>query len=121
MPNRGFARPSVKPVLKLIQGSGCASTDLNETKGGLDSDDKTTENTGMETRGRVHNGVVVLEGELRLPEGTEVVVSSGAAPETKPVGERRIEFPLVRSRGPGSLHLTGQRIAEFLEEDDVPA
>jgi len=75
----------------------------------------------MEIRGRVHNGVVVLEGELRLPEGTEVIVSSGAAPETKPVGEQRIEFPLVRSRRPGSLHLTGQRIAEFLEEDDVPA
>ncbi len=88
--------------------------DLNETKGGLDSDDKTTENTGMEIRGRVHNGVVVLEGELPLPEGTEVIVSSGAAPETKPVGEQRIEFPLVRSKHPGSLRLTGQRVAEFL-------
>jgi len=75
----------------------------------------------MEIRGRVHNGVVVLEGELPLPEGTEVIVSSGAAPEIKPVGEQRIEFPLVRSEHPGSLRLTGQRIAEFLEEDDVPA
>jgi len=75
----------------------------------------------MEIRGRVHNGGVVLEGDLRLPEGTEVIVSSGAAPETKPVGEQRIEFPLVRSRRPGSLQLTGQRVAEFLEEDDVPA
>jgi len=75
----------------------------------------------MEVRGRVHNGVVVLEGELRLPEGTEVIVSSDAALETKPIGEQRIEFPLVRSRRPGSLQLTGQRVAEFLEEDDVPA
>src|SRR5208337_2724674 len=91
------------------------------TKGGLDSDDKTTENAGMEIRGRVHNGVVVLEGEFPLPEGTEVIVSSGAAPETKPVEEQRIEFPLVRSKHPGSLRLTGQRVAEFLEEDDVPA
>ena len=80
--------------------------DLNETKGGLDSDDKTTENAGMEIRGRVHNGVVVLEGELPLPEGTEVIVSSGAAPETKPVGEQRIEFPLVRSKHPGSREAT---------------
>ena len=70
----------------------------------------------MEIRGRVHNGVVVLEGELPLPEGTEVIVSSGAAPETKPVGEQRIDFPLVRSKHPGSLQLTGQRVAEFLEE-----
>ena len=85
--------------------------DLNATKGGLDSDDKTTENAGMEIRGRVHNGVVVLEGELPLPEGTEVIVSSGAAPEIKPVGEQRIEFPFVRSKHPGSLRLTGQRIA----------
>jgi hypothetical protein len=75
----------------------------------------------MEIRGRVHNGVVVLEGELPLPEGTEVIVSPGAAPETKPVGEQRIEFPLVRSQRPGSLQLTGQRVAEFLEEEDVPA
>ncbi len=95
--------------------------DLNETLGGLDSDDKPTENVGMEIRGRVHNGVVVLEGELSLPEGTEVIVSSGAAPETKAVGEHRIEFPLVRSKHPGSLQLTGQRVAEFLGEDDVPA
>ncbi|MGO8900798.1 MAG: hypothetical protein ACLQU5_20965 [Isosphaeraceae bacterium] len=97
--------------------------DLNETKGGLDSDDKTTENAGMEIRGRVHNGVVVLEGELPLPEGTEVevIVSSGAAPETKPVGQQRIEFPFVRSKHPGSLRLTGQRAAELLEEDGVPA
>ncbi len=82
--------------------------DLNETKGGLDPDDKTTENAGMEIRGRVQNGVVVLEGELPLPEGTEVIVSSGPAPETKPVGKQRIEFPLVRSKRPGSLQLTGR-------------
>ena len=75
----------------------------------------------MEIRGRVHNSVVVLEGELPLPEGTEVIVSSGTAPKTKPVGKQRIEFPLVRSKRPGSLQLTGQRVAKFLEEDDVPA
>jgi hypothetical protein len=106
-----------RPFLEI----GLRSVFGNETTGGLDSDDKTTENAGMEVRGRVHNGVVVLEGELRLPEGSEVIVSSDAAPETKPVGEQRIEFPLVRSRRPGSLQLTGQRVAEFLEEDDVPA
>ena len=40
----------------------------------------------MEIRGRVHNGVVVLEGELPLPEGTEVIVSSGAAPRQSQSG-----------------------------------
>ena len=51
----------------------------------------------------------------------EVIVSSGAAPNQKPVGEQRIEFPLVRSKHPGSLRLTGQHVAELLEEDGVPA
>lgn len=98
----------MKPALKRIQVPGCSSIDLNVTKGGLDPDDKTTENAGMEIRGRVHNGVMVLEGEFPLPEGTEVIVSSGAAPETKPVRKQRIEFPLVRSKRPGSLQLTGR-------------
>jgi hypothetical protein len=35
----------------------------------------------MEIRGRVHNGVVVLEGELPLPEGAAVTVTYPAPPE----------------------------------------
>ena len=68
--------------------------DLNATKGGLDSDDKTTENAGMEIRGRVHNGVVVLEGELPLPEGTEVIVSSGLRPRQSQSGSNGSSSPL---------------------------
>ncbi len=74
----------------------------------------------MEIPGRVHNGVVILDSGVSLPEGTEVVVScrDDLEPEAKAEG-KRVEFPLVRSKNPGSVHLTGERIAEILDEEDV--
>ena len=77
----------------------------------------------MEIHGRVHNGVMVLEGEFPLPEGTEVIVSSGAAPETKPVGEQRIEFPLVRSSAGQSAidRPMNAKIGGMSEEVNQPA
>jgi hypothetical protein len=39
---------------------------------------KMTEDVPMEIRGRIPNGVVVLEGELPLPEGTTVTDSRRA-------------------------------------------
>jgi hypothetical protein len=76
----------------------------------------------MEIRGRVHNGVVVLEGELPLPEGTLVTVSYPVSPSTElPNSRRRVSLPLVRSDHPGSCRLTAERLAELLEDDDVSA
>jgi len=72
----------------------------------------------MNLQGRVHNGVVVLDGGLLLPEGTAVTVF--IAPAVKAARPKeRIELPLVRSAKPGSINLTGDRIAEILEEEDV--
>jgi hypothetical protein len=72
--------------------------------------------------GRVHNGVIVLEGGATLPEGAIVVVSYPPVGEFRKSDEkRRVEFPLVRSTKPGSVHLTGERIAETLNGEDVPA
>ena len=88
---------------------------------GLVSIGEAPENARMEILGRVHNGVVVLDGEPPLPEGTVVTVSCKVAPATSPVETKRIEFPLVRSKHPGSLPLTAERVAEFLEEEDVSA
>ncbi len=80
------------------------------------------ENTYMVISGRVHNGVVVLEGGLTLPEGMQVTVSYSAAPSAESVQQkRRVRLPLVSSSHPGTLDLTGERIAELLDEDDVPA
>ena len=77
----------------------------------------------MEIRGRVHNGVVVLDGELTLPEGMVVTVSfppvSARAIPRSP--ETLVHLPLVPSPHPGSRRLTADRVAELLEADDVPA
>jgi hypothetical protein len=78
----------------------------------------------MEIRGRVHNGVVVLEGELPLPEGAAVTVSFPPVParEIPPRNpDARVRLPLVRSAHPGSRRLTAERVAELPEDDDVPA
>ncbi len=76
----------------------------------------------MEIRGRVQNGVVVLDGEIPLPEGATVTVSYPVAlPVGQPNSRRRVLLPLVRSDRPGSRRLTAERVAEILEDDDVSA
>jgi hypothetical protein len=76
----------------------------------------------MEILGRVHNGVVVLEGEAPLPEGTVVMVLYPAPGPAESTGSReRVRLPLLRSKRPGSLPLTAERVAELLEDDDISA
>ncbi len=75
----------------------------------------------MEIHGHVQNGLVVLDGDVRLPEGAEVVVicpaiNASPASSTK----RRAELPVVRSDRPGSINLTAAQVAELLEADDLP-
>lgn len=70
--------------------------------------------------GRVQNGVVVWEGEAALPEGAAVTITYPAPPMAKPPDQRsRIQVPLVRTDQPGSVPLTGARIAEILDEEDA--
>lgn len=73
--------------------------------------------------GRVQNGVVILEGKTTLPEGASVTVTYPAPPPAKPAAapKRRIQVPLVRTDQPGSMPLTGARIAEILDEEDASA
>lgn len=74
----------------------------------------------MEISGRVQNGVVVLEGAPPLPEGARVTVCYPATAEAGPrPGKRRIDVPRVKTGEPGTVNLTGQTIAEILDEDDV--
>lgn len=78
------------------------------------------ENADMEIPGHVQDGVVVLEGAPGLPEGAKVTVCYHAPTEAGGQSrKRRIELPLVRTGEPGSVHLTAQRIAEILDEEDV--
>jgi hypothetical protein len=73
--------------------------------------------SGMQIPGRVSNGVVILEGSFSLPEGTHVVVT---VPEVRrKAKDTPLPFPIVRSRHPGSVNLTNERIAELLEDEDL--
>jgi hypothetical protein len=72
----------------------------------------------MKIAGHVANGVAVLDGGATLPEGTAVTVSRALAPKP-PRKKRRVVLPLVKSKRPGSLPLTNDRIAQLLEEEDV--
>lgn len=74
----------------------------------------------MEVTGRIHNGVVVFDQEISLPEGMPVVVSILQARKSASKEGKRVEFPLVRSRRPGTLNLTNDRIAQILENEIVP-
>jgi hypothetical protein len=70
--------------------------------------------------GHVQNGVVVLDGELTLPEGAAVVISLLQGSTTmQPVPKNRIQVPLVHTGEPGSVNLTSQRISEILDEEDA--
>ena len=74
----------------------------------------------MEVPGRVQNGVVVLDDSTLLPEGAAVMVTFRAKPEIRVAkNQRRVEFPLVPSSAPGSVHLTNEMIAEILDEEDA--
>ena len=74
----------------------------------------------MVVEGIVHDGAVVLEGGHGLPEGAVVTVLCRSAPGTSEGGEgKRLGLPLVHSKRPGSLRLTAETVAEFLEEADV--
>ena len=79
-------------------------------------------------RGRVENGVVVLPGDVVLPEGAEVFVSYPAAPRlrsqdsesgTSDAPSQRVRLPLVPSKRPGTCRLTAERVAELLDEDGL--
>jgi hypothetical protein len=74
----------------------------------------------MTLPGRVQNGVVVLEGNAKLPEGAAVIVSYPAPVDQPPaVPSKRIQVPLVRTGAPGSVPLTGERIGEILDAEDA--
>lgn len=76
----------------------------------------------MAIPGRVENGVVILEGGTALPEGVAVSISFPAFVKNEPAGqERRIQVPLVRTGRPGSVNLSGEQIAEIVDEEDAPS
>jgi hypothetical protein len=73
----------------------------------------------MELQGRVCDGVIVLEGDSTLPEGARVTVTYAVGRPASAGSNRRIQVPLVRCRHPLPAPLTGERIGEILDDDDV--
>jgi hypothetical protein len=60
---------------------------------------------------------VVFEGDSQLPEGAVVSVSYAVPAEATPGAPKtRIHVPLVQSGQPGTVNLTGEQIAEILDE-----
>jgi len=73
----------------------------------------------MVVLGRVHNGVIVLDGEVALPEGAVVTVSCLEPPAKSTAGTARIEIPLIKTGRPGTVQLSSERIAQILDEEDA--
>jgi hypothetical protein len=89
---------------------------------GLDFGGRGIDNEAMEITGRVQNGVVVLEGGSTLPDGMPVSVVPRVSPVIRVAKrQRRVVLPLVPSQNPGSVDLTGERIAEILDKQDAPS
>jgi len=85
----------------------------------LDSCGQSHDNVYMRNHGIVHNGTIVIDGGVPLPEGTRVVVSIEAESAVSEPSEYRVQFPLVYSETPGQLHLTNEEIAEYLDDDEI--
>jgi hypothetical protein len=76
----------------------------------------------MTIPGRIRNGVVVLDGESTLPDGTLVSVVSRVSPVIRVAKQQRpVALPLVPSNQPGAVDLTAERIADILDEQDASA
>ena len=73
----------------------------------------------MRIPGRVSNGVVVLKGGQTLPEGAQVIVTFQVVDLPGAACAERIRFPIVRSGHPGSVKLTGEMVAEFIQDEDL--
>ncbi len=74
----------------------------------------------MVIRGRIKDGVVVLDTNAAVPEGAEVTVTLAVKPNVRLAeNQRRIQFPLVPSSAPGSVRLTNAMIGEILDAEDA--
>lgn len=76
----------------------------------------------MDVPGRVENGVVVLEGGMRLPEGAQVVVSLRTKPNIRVAPTPHpVQLPIFDYDGSPDIDLTNDQIAEILTREDVSA
>ena len=76
----------------------------------------------MDLPGRVENGVVVLEGGMKLPEGAQVMVSLRRKPNIRVAPtQRSVQLPIFDHDGPPDIDLASDQIAEILTREDASA
>ena len=74
----------------------------------------------MDIPGRVENGIVVLEGGMKLPEGAQVVVSLRRKPNIREAPTQRpIQLPIFDYDGPPDIDLMNDQIVEILTREDA--
>jgi hypothetical protein len=73
----------------------------------------------MSYRGRVQNGVVVLDDGVSLPEGASVRVLCSNGPVIHASTRKEVELPLVKTGRPASVAVTNDQIAEILSQQDA--
>jgi hypothetical protein len=74
----------------------------------------------MDVPGRVENGVVAIEGRMKLPEGAEVLVSLRRNPNVRTaLTQRPVQFPIFDYDGPPDIDLTNDHIADILNREDA--
>jgi hypothetical protein len=93
---------------------------LFEDRPYLDCPAISVDNGRMDVPGRVENGVVVLEGGMKLPEGAQVVVSLRRRPDIRVAPTQRpVQLPIFDYNGPPDIDLTNDQIAEILTREDA--
>ena len=76
----------------------------------------------MDVPGRVENGVVVLVGGMKLPEGAEVLVSLRSKPNIRVASTQHpVQLPIYDYDGSPDIDLTNDQIAEILTREDASA
>jgi hypothetical protein len=73
----------------------------------------------MVIHGQIEHGAIVLPGNVCLPEGAPVTVIVQASPALPATDRPRVQLPLIKSNHAGELKLTGESIAEIVDEDDL--
>ena len=88
----------------------------------LDCPAISVDNEHMDVPGRVENGVVVLEGGMKLPEGAQVVVSLRTRPDIRVAPTQHpVQLPIFDYDGPPDIDLTNDQIAEILTREGASA
>lgn len=73
----------------------------------------------MQAEGVVHNGVIVVEGGISLPDGTRVTISTQNSNRLSGEADKTVTFPLVDSNWGEGIRRSAGIMAGDKEFEDV--